>query len=268
MIISYTTEDYFDWSLIFVKSFCYLHPDIKVHINSRNLKDQQIDKIKSVGSNIFVDNKKLSIKDLAEKYNIKEKDIENSRKGNNDKKKHDHRLWMNLTADGDRISQYYETVKQYPNEDYYLLCDIDLLFRKSLYDFFEEIKQYDVGLKLRVNKKSNILPDKINVSNPDSRDAKINIGTVFINNNFDGLKFLKDWSEINEQLPIIDQHKTKKAQYSIALTYNSLDMNYKKISPMIFDPELREQSNVWFFKSKKKDMMLDIAEKERRKICK
>lgn len=266
MIISYLTEDYFEWSLIFVKTFTGLHPDIKIHLDTRNLKDNQIKEIQKISKNITIKNKKLEIKEISNKYyNISEEQIQKSKDGCMSFKKHNHRLWMNITADGDRILQYKETIKNYPNENLYILTDIDLLFRKPLYELFKKAKKHDVGIKIRAGKKDGILPKKLDLKSYNTRDAKINISTVIINNNNNGIRFLNEWVERNEALPIIDEEKTKRAQYSIAKTYNSLDINYFRIMPNIIDPRLKNDSYVWFFKSKQKDEALKQAKKEMQK---
>jgi hypothetical protein len=145
-----------------------------------------------INSNVVVDNKSLTIKDLSRKHNIPESEIEKSREGCCDsKKKKNHRLFMNMIADGDRIESYYDTVISYCNEPYYILTDIDLLFRKKLNKlFFENVVKYDVGLKLRVGKKTGKIPKRINTEGK-LKSGLINISTVTINNNDNGINFLK-----------------------------------------------------------------------------
>lgn len=273
MIISYLTREYLDWGKIFLQSLNLVHPEIKVHLNTRNLKSKEIEKLKELHENLVIDNKILTVKDLSEKHNIPTEEIEKSRKGCcfSDRKQN-HRLFMNLIADGDRINSYLDTVKKYKNEKVYLLTDIDLLFRKRIDHVFEKAEKHDVGMKLKAGKKEKELPGKLDLSGENS-DTLINISTVTINNNDKGLKFLETWVDYVNSIPMKDKGKVKWGQYAIACAFNECreEVNFFSFSKGlkgVFNSYLTEEAPVWFFKIKEKNKSLDQAKKELKTLSK
>lgn len=263
MIIAYLTEDYLDWAEIFLESLNLVHPEIKVHLDTRNLNNKQEKKLEKLHKNLVINNKIWSIKDFSEQHNIPIKEVEESKKGCNEgPKKHNHRLWMNLTADGDRINNYLYTILAYENEKVYMLADIDILFRKRMDYIFEEAEKHDVGLKLR-SKRKNGIPNKLNTSGKN-RDALINIGTLTITNSEKGLKFMRTWVDYINSVPIKKRSRLKWGQYAIACAFNDCmkDTDIFRFQRGSFSPYLLENSPVWFFKSKKKEESFKKAKEE------
>lgn len=268
MIISYLTETYFDWGLLFVNSFSLFHPNEKIYLSTRNLNKSQIKSLSSLSKNIHIDNKPLVIKELSKQYGIPEKKIEDSREGCNDpSKKKNHRLWMNITADGDRINSYLSAMENYKNEKFYMLTDIDLLFRRNIDDVFQYImKSGDVGLKLRAGKKGT-MPKRVNTEGK-LKDALINISTVAIKNNSNGKTFIERWIKHVNGTPMKKKNGIKWGQYAICLTYNDLSdsMKFYKFKQRVFSPYLHKEAPVWFFKTKKKKRDYQTAASELKRI--
>jgi len=262
MIICYSTEDYYDWLPIFLKSFYHFNKNgTKIHINTRNLTEKQIGHIYDCYDNVVVENKTMTLNQLSKEHNIPVKTILESRNGCNSKKKHDHRLWMNIIADGDRINSYYDTVLKYPDEELYLLLDVDFLFRGNIDHVFEKILKYDVGIRIR--KKS--FPKKINIKNKRI-DSIINIATVALNNNKNALHFLDRWIHHINKKPMIKRNHFKWGQYAIALAYNDCsNFNFYRYMDE-FDSSLGKKSTVWFFKTKRKQRDIKIAKNELQRI--
>lgn len=272
MIIAYTTDDYFHWAELFMKSFSLFHKNEKIYLNSVNLSNKEMDKLYKLYDNLVIDNRNISISELSDMYGVSKKDLIESRENCTTKKSGGkHRLWMNVHADGLRIERLYETILANKNEESFLHLDIDILIRKNIKHIIYD-GTGDVGLKFRVGK--NHPDDKISELTIDTRmqnkkkDALINIGAVVIKNNDKGRLFMDEWYHHIVNTPMKRKNGIKWGQYAVALAFMETRNKVKFYRPesSFFDSELLNESSGWFFKTKDKNKSYQTALKELKRL--
>jgi hypothetical protein len=96
------------------------------------------------------------------------------------------------------------------------------------------------------------------------KSGLINISTVTINNNDNGINFLKSWVKHVVSTPMKNKNGIKWGQYAIALAFNECRENteFFRFERGTFSPYLLETAPVWIFKTKFKDNDMKIARNE------
>lgn len=276
MIVAYLTEPYYKWAVLFLKSFKLFHgSDVKIHLNTRDLKTAQISTLKEIYTNIIIENRQISIKGLSKKHNISERTILESKNDcEGGKTKGKHRLWMNLTADDDRIVSLYSTILKNQKERMFLHTDIDMLFRGDIRkEILEDSANHDIGLILRHKQAKRDL-NKIKLSksilNSKRSDSIIAIGTVTITNNEKGKAFVKDWVDNIVNTPIKKKSNTKWGQYAILKSYIKFQdvCNFWRFPVGYVNSKLIDSpsAKIWYFRKKRKNSFYPIAEKEFKRL--
>ena len=140
IIHSYLTNGFFPWAEIFIKSFKFYHGnDYKIFLSTRGLTNEQVDNLLSLYSNLYISNKTLNIKKIANKAKMNINDIlklKNHIETNVVTKKSF--IWKQAISVEDRYrNSILEAMNFYPDEDYLVHFDIDMYFRKHLKKLFK-----------------------------------------------------------------------------------------------------------------------------------
>jgi len=278
MIVAYLTESYYDWAELFLKSWKLTNDnDEKIYLNTRNLNNKQIKNLKSIYSNVIIENKKLLVEDLSKKHNISENIIKISK---NDcdagKIAGKHRLWMNITADGDRIESLLNVIKnnRNTNEKYFIHMDIDSLFRGKINEIINGSIVNDVGLIIRKNREITD-PAKLNIGIAGkNKDSLIAIGCVCIGNTDNGQKFVEEWVKIVNSKPMKSRNHLKWGQYAILQAFinlkNKKEWKWFRLPYGRFNAGLtdKKHATVWYFKKKNKKTTILKARSELKRMSK
>lgn len=275
MIILSSTESYLKWLDIFLPSFKYYNGDLeKIVLNTLNCSLKITDTYKKMYPNLVTNNTDLSLEKIAKKVQLPIERIIKSKNGCEGAHKENHRLWMNFFADGFRIEKLYETIVDYPNEEYYIHMDIDALFRGKINEIYESIKKSDINLVYRGQEGQNLNEIKHNVFQPDAKlsDSKLYIAIMGINNTENGKNFIKSWIENINSAPFGIRNKWKWGQYTALKTFNEYKNTDTKISrvPRIFysGKHINEfpEASIWFIKQKAKSEGILKAKKEFKRL--
>ena len=121
MIVTQFDNGYYEWGLLFAKSLHLTNPGRKVYMDTLNLSDEQIDKLKSVSPLIEVNNNRIV-----------------------------HPPDRNIPAfmTNRRVEVLLNVVKKTDDQDY-LLIDADMLFRKSLRSLYRQLEHSDACVVFR-----------------------------------------------------------------------------------------------------------------------
>lgn len=221
IIVAYFTETYIKWADVFLGSLKKSNGEkYKVILNTRNLTQKQINYLKFLYKNIEINNEQLTLEKLSKRHNVPIEDLRESREDcNNPKRKTGKfRLWMNIIADDDRINAFYNIVRNCKTDEIFLQMDIDIMIRDNLIVMEKEAVKYDVGLSSRW--RGNIYTVNTNVP-LDREDSMINIGVLTFKNNKNGIKFLKEWTDNINNIPVKNR-KGKWGQTAIFRAFREL----------------------------------------------
>ncbi len=278
MIVAYLTESYYEWAIIFLKSWKLTNDNNeKIHLNTRNLINSQIKNLNNIYSNVIIENKKMTINELSKKHGIQENIINDSKRDcDSGKTRGKHRLWMNITADGDRVERLLDTIKQNrDSEKYFIHIDIDMLFRGSIKEIIDNTINNDVGLIIRKGNRNIIDPSKLNVStNGKNKDSLITIACVAIGSTDNGQRFVEEWVKIINSKPMKMRNHLKWGQYAILQAFVNLKNNenwkWFRIPYGNINANLSKGSHatVWYFKTKNKKASISKAKNELKRINK
>ena len=276
MIVAYLTESYYTWAELFLKSWKITNDNNeKIYLNTRNLKIPQIKNLKDIYPNVIVENKILSVKELSKKHDMPENIITVSKNDcDGGKTTGKHRLWMNITADGDRIESLLEVIKKNRNTDekYFIHMDIDVLFRGKIDDIKSKSIINDVGLIIRKERKVTD-PSKLGVTaSGKNKDSLIAIGCVCIGNTDNGQRFVEEWVKIVNSKPMKMRNHCKWGQYAILQAFINLKkevgwkwfrLPYGEFNAGLVD---KPHAKVWYFKKKNKKTSILKARQELKRL--
>ena len=242
MITTFCTDNYYRWSELFLKSWKATNDnEEKIHISTLNFSNQQIENLMGLYDNLIISNEQMDFTEHREKLGMTEAEFEAARTGVKEGARNinKNRYVMNLFAVDKRVESIWRTVNTYGDEPYYIQCDIDLLFRKSIHRVFPTWSlKMDAGLRYR---------------GKQERDCKkINIGFMWLRNNVKTLKLVNDWYDVvnsipNEERDIEDPNKNMWGQWTFFLAHkmNEQNLNCFTISDSYFDNQYRDESCVW-----------------------
>jgi hypothetical protein len=264
MIAIYLTEAYLRWGLLFLRSLRLTNGiEIPVVLNTRGLNRYQVNELKdSYGPKLKIINKPMNMEALSKKHNIPMPMLEKSRASCEGQKDdgNTHRLWMNLTADGDRITSFKEVVHTYKEQPCFLHMDIDLLFRGDISPIFDLGSVHDVGLIFRKGSRrddgSRAPINQVPTSAKKNIDSIISIACVCIRNNENGLRFMDKWaSYIEGKTPMINRNVYKWGQYAIWEAYKEYkeDIDFFRFPTGMINTSFSQgdHARIWYPKTKK-----------------
>jgi hypothetical protein len=247
MIITFCTDNYFRWAVLFLRSWKATNDNNEtIHISTLNFNQRQIDDLKTLYENLIISNENMDFRDHIEKLDMTPAEFDYARHGvkegvrNVGKNRH----IMNLFSVDKRVESIWRTVNKYKDEPYFIQTDIDLVFRKQLWPYLKAAVNkhgYDTGLRFK--------PD---FENMERICKRINIGFMWLNNNKKSIKLVNDWYNIvnsvpNEERDIEDPNKNQWGQYTFykAFEINRDDLKCFTISDSYFDAQHNEKSFVW-----------------------
>jgi hypothetical protein len=244
---------------------------LRVVLNTRDLNKAQQQLLLNEYTNLVIQNSKLKLKNLVKVSKLPAQDILDSKKACYEDKANGYRDWMNLIADGDRLVALYNTIKNYPDEEYYIHMDIDLLIRKPIDDLIAIVLDNDVVLRLR-DKDRGAHISKIRLRN-NKKDSLITIALVGINNTPRGVMFVKEWVDRITNTRFEDKRNIKWGQQAIYEVFSrhryDNDWSFWNLQPKPYlDSRLHKDSCIWYFKKKSKDQAYNQALAEYRRMIK
>lgn len=237
MITTYCTDNYYRYAELFLKSWKATNDNSeKICINTLNFNENQIKTLESIYENLIIVNEIMDFKEVYTKLDMTSEQFEKSRLGVREgfRDVGKNRSVITFFAVDKRVGSIANTVNKYKEEeDYFIQCDIDLLFRKPI----EVLKmQYDAGLRFKLHR--------------EYECRKINIGFMFLKNNEKTVKLVNDWIDIVKSVPL-NKRPTKNAnkklwgQYTFYKAYEMSDMKTFTITDSYFDNKYRDNSVVW-----------------------
>ena len=158
IIHSYLTDGFYGWAEIFLKSFFYHHGDEhKIFLSTRDLKNKQVNILRSLYPNIQIINKQLDINNISKRAKLpKEKILELKNNIENGAVNKNNFIWKQAISVEDRYrNSILEAMRYNPDQDYLVHFDIDMYFRKNLEELFNIVKNNDISIKFRLNSKIN-----------------------------------------------------------------------------------------------------------------
>ena len=236
MIVTYCTENYYRWAPLFLRSWKSVHGDSeKICVNGCNLDKTQITELKTLYSNLIVDNEKMDFKELCKKLNITLTEFEKCRidvaegfKASGGNSSH----LMNFFADDHRIKRLYKTIVENPGEEYFWHFDVDVIFRGQIVppdpDFAGKIQDVEEDCR------------------------KMPITVLFLRNVPAVVKMVKDWCDLIDSVPLESREITnpnKKAwgQYTFYHAYlkNKDNLSTIKLPLSYTDSSWLADSQIW-----------------------
>ena len=244
MIITCCTDTYFDWAVLFLRSFKITNDNsIPIHINGVRLSQDQMKTLKAIYTNLTIQNRQYDENLVAEKYGVKVADVTRCSEAISRGFKDNCRWWMDFIVVDGRISWLYETLLENPNMPWYLHIDIDLMFRDSIAPLIDKIYKNDVVCRFR--------PDRTFIKHPPVRmkegkviskpsrevkdDMKIAGGMVGLRGE-NGIKFVKKWLEqiqsktykdFNEENGLLGRGRQGWGQTTLYYAYRYFEKEFK-----------------------------------------
>lgn len=117
MIVSQFDTAYLDWAHLFLQSLFFTNPNERVYFNTVNLSDDQIKKFSTYGNKIIIEN--IHCENVTKNFMVNR-----------------------------RVQVYLDVIKKNLS-DMYIFCDVDLLFRKPLLSFRQQMSNCDAGVIFR-----------------------------------------------------------------------------------------------------------------------
>lgn len=244
MIITCCTDTYFEWAVLFLRSFKITNDNnIPIHINGVRLSQEQMTSLKSIYPNLTIKNRQYDENLVAEKYGVTVNDVARCRdaiaKGYKDKC----RWWMDFIVVDGRISWLYDTILENEDKDWWLHIDVDLMFRDSIQPLIDKILVNDVICRFRPDRNFIKRPPvrmkegKV-ISKPSrevSDDMKIAGGMVGLRGE-NGRHFVKKWLEqinsktykdFNEDNGLLGRGRQGWGQTTLYYAYRHFEKDFK-----------------------------------------
>lgn len=258
MIVTYATKGYIKWVYYFLKSLKETNGEkYPVVINLRDASDKDINNIKRHYSNIITLNSCINLKKLSKKHKIpfsilvkSKKDCEANIKGARN------RLWMNITADEDRIIAFNRAINTFA-APFYMHIDVDNLFMNDISPLISTLEGNDISLVYRGGNNK--------AKNMTVRDSSfIPIGLVMVSNNLNGKNFISSWVK---NISSVDLKTRKDYFWGQVAIYNSYKRFNQKINIATIPKEYLDYSCtnrdaiLWLPKKLNKTLYLNVFDK-------
>ena len=199
MILLYFDDKYAYWAPILLESILLHEPNMKVFIQGYNLKPYQVKKIKTFSNVVFFKNDKLYF----------------------DKSIMDETHYRVICW---KANQFLEAFEKFPDEELYIIMDVDMILIQPLTELKEQMNNYDLGA-VWVNK------------------GKIMGGFNAIKRTPIMVEFLESWSK----KMTTGRYTYNKDQPSMAKTFNEFlgKIEFLLLTRQYLDHLEREDSYVW-----------------------
>lgn len=239
MIITYCTDTYYRWAVLFLKSWKKTNDNSeKIYINTLNFNNKKINYLKSIYDNLTIKNKNMTFEKVCEQLNMSEEEFEDCRiKIREGDRTGINRHVISFFASDKRAESVCKTVNEYKDEPYFIQCDIDLLFRKIIPLERWKLLHDDVGLRFKLERKFEC--------------RKINIGFMFLKNNKKIVRLINDWYNFTKLVPLeertlTDKNKIAWGQYTFYQAFlKNTELKCFNISDSFFDNKYRNESHIW-----------------------
>jgi len=192
IVHTYYTAGMHELAKVFVESFCFHHANdhTPLFIDAIGIDDKMKEDLYYRYPIIKVKKRPYNLEAMSKRSNVPIKTLEKWR----EQVEHGYvteqnRAWKLMIAGEDRVLKVYNMLREFPDEPDALIVhfDIDTLFRANINDIVDEMKGYDVGLKLRPN----INPVK----------ARITIDMMALHITPDTRHWLSDWIRTSCSMP-------------------------------------------------------------------
>lgn len=251
IIHAYLTNGFFCWAKLFLESFKFHHGEATpVFLSTRELKQDDIDELYSIYSNLIVSNKNFDIDQMAKNAKVSKSillnykhQVENSHVTENSK------VWKNMIADDDRIKEIYDCIGMNLDKQYMLHFDIDMYFRENIKDLFELVRSNDISIRLRLKSKL-------------TRKTMIGVQGYRLKPLI--LRFMKAWIENIESVPVYDR-PAGHGQAACFLAYDKFKHHLKwgNVPSRFISPRMLKTDAIWSANTVKgKDNMIKLFNKD------
>jgi len=234
IIHSYLTDGFYDWAELFVKSFIYHHDNThKIFLSTRGLTEEQIEKLQSVSPNLHISNKKLNLKEIANRAKVPvNKILKLKNHIENEAVTKNTYIWKQAISVEDRYrNSIIEAMNFYSDEDYLIHFDIDMYFRKHLQDLFDIVTLNDISIKFRLKSKIS---------------RKVMGGLIGFKISKKTRQFMKRWVHHIDAIPL-DKKPLGYGQTSFYLTYCDMkdELKWGYVPSRFISPRFTEADVVW-----------------------
>lgn len=198
MIVICASDNFYEWTLLFLESL-YLTNGIKykVLLNGLDLPDKMIGNFRKAYSNLEVINKDVDYEYIRKTYEKTPKEIKKTKRRLADGFKKDNRWWSQYILHH-RTEGLVDAMDDNPDEDWFILYDVDFMFRKSIDPLIDLVTSHDVSLFFRPSLKA-LLKD-----NKDKKEFMRVGGGLSGYNGEKGREFVHKWWEILNTKDTID----------------------------------------------------------------
>lgn len=149
MIVICASDNFYEWTLLFLDSLYLTNgTKYKVLLNGLGLSDEMMGNFKKAYPNLEIINKDIDYKYIQNAYGKKPKEIEKTKSQIANGFKKDNRWWSQYILNH-RTKGLLEAMRDNPDEDWFILYDVDFMFRKSIDPLIELITSHDVSLFFR-----------------------------------------------------------------------------------------------------------------------
>ena len=194
MLYTYLTQNFLDWAELFLRSYALIHDNAElIHLETRNLSEEEQDTLRNLYPNLVIRNKPLTIERMSKQYRIPVEQLVKWRRDITIGRVIPGKsvIWKNMIADGDRIKSFVEIIKANPDEEYYIFLDIDIIFRRNIGRLKQLGRTRDISIKFRPSK--------------GRESSKVMIGNIVFRNSAVGVQFAKRWWQLTNGKKMLDR---------------------------------------------------------------
>lgn len=210
LIHVFLTDGFLDWARLFLESFKYHNGEnYWIVFTTRDLNDDQIIKLKKIYKNLIVENKNINYNKLSNRVNLnKNKILKAKNEIENEKIKTKHgTIWKQFISVEQRYRNSILDILQRYDPYYMLHIDVDTYVRGDLTELFDVIKQNDVSIRFRLDRKRN--------------DRKVLGNIIGFSNTKNTKLFLDKWIQHIDKYDLAKKPKGY-GQTSFYLAYNDM----------------------------------------------
>lgn len=238
MFIICATDTFFDWTVIFLESMFITNGDKhRISLSGINLTKDMIKVYKSIYPNIEISNVN-DRKKIRKMFKMSKDQYERSTGGLNLGRKTGNR-WFSQYVLKHRVKRLQETMEKYPEEEWFILYDVDMLIRKSIDPLVNQVKSHDVTLRF---KQGNLKKRKTG-----HRIA----GGLSGYSGEKGLEFVKKWNSLLSEIDLVKEWNGTIELYDQLTLYKTYeyfedsDIKWSEIDTDWITPHFKQNKSVW-----------------------